>query len=142
MASTTTSNDRSFSRSSARSAAISMSMSATFPIQFDLYECLGDFGEPDGLPIVVSDDLDAVVVAVADASVDRGAVGELDRHEAVAVAAPMPGRGQGPVNAAGRDFQGVGQLAHDVGVIQSSGEGTRRRRDVVDGDAAVLIDRN
>ena len=68
------------------------------------------------------------------------AVGEGDLDQPVGVAAPVARQGQRAVDAAGGDLERVGQLAHHVGLVEHAGDLAGRVGDVVEGDAAVLVD--
>ena len=76
----------------------------------------------------------------ADPAGELAAVAERDLDQPVVVAAPVARLGERAVDAARGDLEGVGRLAHQVGVVEHAGDRAGRLGDVVEGDAAVLVD--
>ena len=71
---------------------------------------------------------------------DDVAVGERHLTSRSALRRQWRGQGERPVDAARGDLEGVGLLAHDVGVVEHPGDRAGGVGDVVEGDAAVLVD--
>src|SRR5215204_4731391 len=140
MASTTTLNEMSFSCSRARRAAMSMSMSGVLPVELGLHERGDDVPIAESSGLALGLDVHALVVGLADASLDRRVVGERHAYEPARVATPVPRLGERSVDAARGDLERVGLRAHDVGGVERVGQCAGGLRDVVDADAAIGVD--
>ena len=80
------------------------------------------------------------LVTGGDAAGQRLALDGRDLDQPVGVAAPVARQRQRAVDPSGGHLEGVGHLAHHVGVVEHLGDRPRRVGDVVEGDPAVLVD--
>ena len=82
----------------------------------------------------------AVVVGGGDPAGHGLALVEGHLDQPAGVAAPVARQGERAVDARRGHLEGVGLLAHHVGVVQHAGDLAGRVGDVVHGDATVLVD--
>ncbi len=142
IASTRMSKEISFSRSRARSSVMSMSMAQLLLRRLNSIWTLAFATSASATPPLGAVDVERgrVVVAAGDPAGERAAVAARDLDQPADVAPPVPRVGQRPVDPGRGDLEGVGLLAHHVGLVEQPGDLLGRLGDVVEGDAAVLVD--
>jgi hypothetical protein len=115
-------------------------LGAAVELDLDLGLRHGVVAEPLLGPVDV--EVHPVVVGAGDPADQGRAVRARHLDQAVGVATPVPRKGQGPVGSRRGDLEGVGLLAHHVGLVEQARDLLRGLGDVVERDAAVAVDRD